>query len=116
MWYKLCCLQVPKVFHVNWFRVTSAGKFLWPGFCDNIRVLEWILKRVDGDETCYVKTPIGLVPKKGAFTCPFLQFLELRGVWFISKKMAWLWVFLFLGVEVVLGRIVGVFVRFMLYQ
>lgn len=52
----------PKIFNVNWFRTDSEGHFIWPGFGDNMRVLEWILKRceetVDADETA-----IGYVPK-----------------------------------------------------
>lgn len=52
----------PKIFNVNWFRTDSEGHFIWPGFGDNMRVLDWILKRceetVDADETA-----IGYVPK-----------------------------------------------------
>jgi phosphoenolpyruvate carboxykinase (GTP) len=54
--------KLPKIFYVNWFRKDSNGKFLWPGFGDNIRVLEWILGRADGKDTA-VKTPIGFLPK-----------------------------------------------------
>ena len=54
--------KLPKVFHVNWFRKGSDGKFLWPGFGDNLRVLEWMIKRVDGDAGA-VETPIGAIPK-----------------------------------------------------
>jgi phosphoenolpyruvate carboxykinase (GTP) len=53
--------KLPKIFHVNWFRKGSDGKFLWPGFGDNLRVLEWMLKRVDG-EAGAVETPIGNLP------------------------------------------------------
>jgi phosphoenolpyruvate carboxykinase (GTP) len=49
------------VFHVNWFRKGDAGKFLWPGFGDNLRVLEWMIKRVEG-EVDAVQTPIGGLP------------------------------------------------------
>ena len=54
--------KLPKVFHVNWFRKGEGGDFLWPGFGDNMRVLEWMLKRVAG-EAGSVETPIGHLPK-----------------------------------------------------
>lgn len=53
--------RMPKIFHVNWFRKTATGKFLWPGFGENARVLDWVLKRVNG-EPCYAETPIGRIP------------------------------------------------------
>ena len=51
----------PKIFHVNWFRQDKAGKFLWPGFGDNMRVLKWILDRCSGKIDAE-KTPIGNLP------------------------------------------------------
>ena len=51
----------PKIFHVNWFRTDENGKFLWPGFGENLRIVEWILARCRG-EVQAVKTPIGHVP------------------------------------------------------
>jgi phosphoenolpyruvate carboxykinase (GTP) len=54
--------KLPKVFHVNWFRKGDDGKFLWPGFGDNLRVLEWMIKRVSG-EVGAVETPIGALPR-----------------------------------------------------
>jgi len=54
----------PKIFNVNWFRTNDEGKFIWPGFGDNLRVLEWILTRChDGVEA--VDTPIGMMPHVG---------------------------------------------------
>jgi phosphoenolpyruvate carboxykinase (GTP) len=53
--------KLPKLFWVNWFRRGEDGSFLWPGFGDNIRVLKWVLDRLDGDADA-VETPIGLVP------------------------------------------------------
>ena len=54
--------RLPKIFHVNWFRKGADGKFLWPGFGDNLRVIEWMLKRVEGTADA-VATPIGNLPK-----------------------------------------------------
>ncbi|WP_241004512.1 phosphoenolpyruvate carboxykinase (GTP) [Conexibacter sp. SYSU D00693] len=55
--------KLPKVFYVNWFRKDDEGGFLWPGFGENSRVLEWVFRRCDGEGEA-VETPIGLVPKK----------------------------------------------------
>lgn len=57
--------KLPKIFHVNWFRKGSDGKFLWPGFGENSRVLDWILRRID-NEDCAQDTPIGLLPSESA--------------------------------------------------
>ena len=54
--------QLPKIFHVNWFRKGSDGGFLWPGFGDNLRVLEWIIGRVQGHAGGQ-ETPIGIMPR-----------------------------------------------------
>ncbi len=51
----------PKIFHVNWFRKDSDGNFIWPGFGENIRVLDWIIRRAKGSADA-VETPLGLVP------------------------------------------------------
>ncbi len=56
--------KAPKIFNVNWFKQDENGNFIWPGFGDNMRVLEWIIKRCDG-EVDAVETPIGYLPKKG---------------------------------------------------
>ncbi|HIW72897.1 MAG TPA: phosphoenolpyruvate carboxykinase (GTP) [Firmicutes bacterium] len=53
--------KAPKIFNVNWFRKDDEGNFLWPGFGDNLRVLEWILKRCDGEVDAQ-ETPIGYIP------------------------------------------------------
>ena len=58
-------LHPPRIFHVNWFRTDDAGKFLWPGFGENIRVLQWILERVEGGGGVRA-SPIGHVPSRGA--------------------------------------------------
>ena len=55
---------LPKIFYVNWFRKDENGKFLWPGYGENSRVLEWVFRRCDGEGTA-VDTPIGRVPVAG---------------------------------------------------
>ena len=54
--------KAPKIFNVNWFRKDENGKFMWPGFGDNLRVLDWIIKRCDG-EVDAVESEIGYLPK-----------------------------------------------------
>jgi phosphoenolpyruvate carboxykinase (GTP) len=57
--------KLPRIFMVNWFRKGQDGKFLWPGFGENSRVLAYVLGRLNGEGEV-TDTPIGLVPKPGA--------------------------------------------------
>ena len=57
--------KLPKIFYVNWFLKDDDGKFIWPGFGENSRVLEWVFQRCDGEGEA-VETPIGLLPARGA--------------------------------------------------
>lgn len=57
--------KLPRIYYVNWFRKDADGKFLWPGFGDNSRVLKWIVQRLSGDAEA-VETPIGNLPAAGA--------------------------------------------------
>jgi len=68
----------PKIFHVNWFRQDKMGKFLWPGYGENLRVLEWILKRCNNDVKAR-KTPIGYVP--------YLKDIDRTGIQFSQDKL-----------------------------
>ncbi|HEY3343061.1 MAG TPA: phosphoenolpyruvate carboxykinase domain-containing protein, partial [Anaerolineae bacterium] len=53
--------NAPKIYYVNWFRKNAAGKWLWPGFGENSRVLKWMCERLDGQANA-VETPIGNLP------------------------------------------------------
>ncbi|HEX6515610.1 MAG TPA: phosphoenolpyruvate carboxykinase (GTP) [Nocardioidaceae bacterium] len=57
--------KLPRIYYVNWFRKGENGKFLWPGFGENSRVLKWIVERIDGQAEA-VETPIGYVPTPDA--------------------------------------------------
>lgn len=59
--------RLPRIFHVNWFRKDANGKFLWPGFRENLRVLEWIVKRCQGRIAGH-ETPIGWTPDWKGFS------------------------------------------------
>ncbi|MGX7681963.1 phosphoenolpyruvate carboxykinase (GTP) [Jatrophihabitans sp. DSM 45814] len=58
-------VKLPKMFYVNWFIRNDEGKFVWPGFGENVRVLKWAMERIEG-KAAAVDTPIGLVPAPGA--------------------------------------------------
>ena len=71
--------KLPKIFYVNWFRKDDDGKFMWPGFGDNSRVLKWIFDRCD-DKGETVETSIGLLPR--------VEDLDLEGVDVTDEQMA----------------------------
>ncbi len=71
--------NLPRIYSVNWFRRDADGRFIWPGFGDNSRVLEWIIRRIDG-ETNAVETPIGRIP--------VIEELDLEGVDISSDDIA----------------------------
>jgi phosphoenolpyruvate carboxykinase (GTP) len=62
----------PRIFHVNWFRKSADGKYLWPGYGENVRVLKWILERIEGRGAAE-ETPIGYVPAKNGLTLDGLK-------------------------------------------
>jgi phosphoenolpyruvate carboxykinase (GTP) len=62
----------PRVFMVNWFRKDSDGKFLWPGYGENLRALKWMLDRIDGDAHGQ-QTPVGVVPAPDALDLTGLE-------------------------------------------
>jgi phosphoenolpyruvate carboxykinase (GTP) len=55
----------PTIFRVNWFRKDGAGKFLWPGYGDNMRVLKWMVERIHGSRRDAEETPVGWIPRPG---------------------------------------------------
>jgi phosphoenolpyruvate carboxykinase (GTP) len=67
--------NLPRLFFVNWFRRDAGGRFLWPGFGENSRVLKWVFERVNGDAAA-VETPIGLLPTPEALDTTGLDIAE----------------------------------------
>ena len=67
--------KLPRIFYVNWFRKDANGKFLWPGYGENIRVLKWIMERLSGDAAA-VSSPIGNLPAPGALDTDGLKISE----------------------------------------
>ncbi|KAK2191430.1 hypothetical protein NP493_53g12055 [Ridgeia piscesae] len=58
-------VKLPKIYHINWFRKNDKGRFIWPGFGENVRVLDWICRRVEGEQSA-TESAIGYVPADGA--------------------------------------------------
>ena len=67
--------KLPQIFFVNWFRKNDEGKFIWPGFGDNSRVLKWIIENIEGKAKA-VSTPIGSMPAPGAIDTSGLSVSE----------------------------------------
>jgi phosphoenolpyruvate carboxykinase (GTP) len=71
--------KLPRIFQVNWFRKDADGRYLWPGFGENSRVIEWVIRRIEGRADA-VKTPLGLQPSPGA--------LNLTGLGLTDRQVA----------------------------
>jgi phosphoenolpyruvate carboxykinase (GTP) len=67
--------KLPRLYYVNWFRKDASGRFVWPGFGENIRVLKWIVERLSGSAEA-VETPIGLLPAPGSLDLDGLEIGE----------------------------------------
>lgn len=78
-------VQVPKIFHVNWFRKDRNGNYLWPGYGENIRVIDWIVRRLEGDTNIGERTPIGVVPKQGSLNLDGLDGIKMDELMSVPK-------------------------------
>lgn len=77
--------KLPKIFHVNWFRKDKDGKFLWPGFGENSRVLEWMFHRINGEGGAKL-TAIGYVPTEEALNLSGLGDINTKELFDISRE------------------------------
>lgn len=81
--------NLPRIFVVNWFRKSSSGGFLWPGFGENVRVLDWILRRCDGCAEAD-KSPIGFLPSEGEISLEGLdEPVDIKELYSVPKQF-WL--------------------------
>lgn len=78
--------KLPRIYYVNWFLKDSQGKFVWPGFGENSRVLAWIVSRLEGTGSA-VKTPLGFIPERGSLSLP--EHVSYEALFPIETK-AWL--------------------------
>jgi phosphoenolpyruvate carboxykinase (GTP) len=81
--------KAPRVFYVNWFRKGGDGKFLWPGFGDNARVLKWMCQRVD-QLVGARKTPVGLLPNRDDLDLSGLS-ISAQDIWELLNVDAEAW-------------------------
>ncbi|MCF7978117.1 MAG: phosphoenolpyruvate carboxykinase (GTP) [Chromatiaceae bacterium] len=79
----------PRIFRVNWFRKDEHGKFIWPGFGDNMRVLKWVIDRVDGSASA-IESPLGWLPAWDDLTWEGLEFKpeQFFNIMNIDKEIA----------------------------
>jgi len=75
---------MPKIFHVNWFRTDEKGNFLWPGFGENIRVIDWICRRAAGEEN-FIESPIGRLPREGSINMEGLPPVDWNQLFSLPK-------------------------------
>jgi len=77
-------VKVPKIFYVNWFRKDVDGNFIWPGFGDNARVLEWIFRRLEG-ENIAKGSALGMVPKSGTINTQGMRKIDMQSLFADNK-------------------------------
>jgi phosphoenolpyruvate carboxykinase (GTP) len=89
--------KLPKIFHVNWFRKGEDGRFLWPGFGENLRVLEWVIQRVEG-KVDVIETTVGNLPRAADLNIDGLDLSgEARNELFGFDQQEWLSEFASIG-------------------
>ncbi|XP_067856824.1 phosphoenolpyruvate carboxykinase, cytosolic [GTP]-like [Heptranchias perlo] len=77
--------KLPKIFHVNWFRKDKQNNYLWPGFGENSRVLEWMFRRIEGEE-CAKLSPLGFIPADGALNLKGLGNVNMDELFSVEKE------------------------------
>ncbi|MGC9205166.1 MAG: phosphoenolpyruvate carboxykinase (GTP) [Candidatus Micrarchaeia archaeon] len=77
-----------RIFNVNWFRTNDEGKFIWPGFSDNMRVIKWVVERVNG-KAKGIETPIGIIPSADEFDKGNISSSDMEILFSIDKE-GWL--------------------------
>lgn len=77
--------KLPKIFHVNWFRKDAQGNFLWPGYGENSRVLEWMFRRINGED-CAKRTAVGYVPTATGFNLKGLVDVNMEELFHLSRE------------------------------
>ncbi|XP_038658870.1 phosphoenolpyruvate carboxykinase, cytosolic [GTP]-like isoform X3 [Scyliorhinus canicula] len=77
--------KLPKIFHVNWFRKDNQNNYLWPGFGENCRVLEWMFRRIEGED-CAKLSPLGFIPADNALNLNGLGLVNMDELFSIEKK------------------------------
>ena len=80
-------LKLPKIYHVNWFRKDDQGNFMWPGFGENSRVLDWIFRRTEGED-CAQKSAVGMIPTTDAIRLDGLkEEIDMEALFNLPKEM-----------------------------
>ncbi|GCB82449.1 hypothetical protein scyTo_0022328 [Scyliorhinus torazame] len=77
--------KLPKIFHVNWFRKDNQNNYLWPGFGENCRVLEWMFRRIEGED-CAKLSPLGFIPADNALNLNGLGVVNMDELFSVEKK------------------------------
>lgn len=77
--------RLPKIFHVNWFRKDKQNNYLWPGFGENSRVLEWMFRRIEGED-CAKLSALGLIPADGALNLEGLSNMNMEELFSVERE------------------------------